>query len=358
MSEGWPTSFLCRKRGSLLDLSPEEEIEVRIDVDIPGDGWLNLHDFWCIDFDKMAEAQDNFIRLATCPVCGSPSLAPYKKRTFDYRSLHQDQVKITDSEYGKIWDLDRCENCTHVFANPCPSPDFIDSLYGEVEDPDYEEEAEGRSKNFRDILVAIEKYQPEKGNLFDVGAATGILLNLARNRGWHAEGIEASRWAVDLAKKRYNLDISLGSFGSHPIRPDHYSAVTMIDFIEHIPNPSDAAGRAHQILDPEGILCLVTPDIESLAARISGGRWWHFRPGHLSYFTMRSVITLLKKSGFRVKALKRYSWTFSVHYLLSRKDSFRTMLDDPSLALFFKKIPIKLALRDSLEIYAVKDRKE
>ena len=136
-----------------------------------------------------------------CPVCASFSLVSYKKATFDYFRLNRDQIKITDSDYGKIWDLTRCQNCSHIFANPFPSQDFIRSLYVTTEDPLYEEEAKGRSKNFAKILSFLDKTFPERGVLFDVGAATGILLNLARERGWQVEGIEPSVWAVHLARK-------------------------------------------------------------------------------------------------------------------------------------------------------------
>lgn len=294
------------------------------------------------------------MHIPACPVCGSTFLTDYKQSNFDYHQLDQKHIKITDSDYGKTWDLYRCHSCTHIFANPSPSPEFIQSLYSRIEDPLYEEEAQGREKNFKRILAYLDKILPQKGMIFDVGAATGILLNLARKEGWTVDGIEPSHWAVDVAQNKYGLKIRTGDFESAPIKNHAYSVISMIDFIEHIPEPGKAMQKAHQALAPRGIVCLVTPNSKSLAAKISGRRWWHFRPAHLGYFTKNSLLTLIHKTGFQIIKMRQYNWTFSAHYLLSRRREFRFLLKNKHLSSFWKKIPIKLALGDSLEVYARK----
>jgi len=302
-----------------------------------------------------AIGQDNFETRSTCPVCSISSLRPFKQSTFEIRKISADLIKITDSEYGKTWDLSQCTSCSHVFANPAPTPRFIQTLYSQVEDPLYEDEAEGRGKNFTKILSRLEKICPQKGTLFDVGAATGILIHLARDRGWDADGIEPSSWAVKYARENYGLNIKEGSFNEASLPSNHYAAVTMVDIVEHMSRPLEAVQKAFEILEAGGILCLVTPDIKSLAARIAGAKWWHFRPGHLGYFTAKSLQNLLDLTGFTIIKKKKYAWTFSAHYLFSRKKWLRFLIKNTRTALFWKKISIKLALSDSMEIYAKKD---
>ncbi len=289
-----------------------------------------------------------------CPVCSSPRLHSHKKGTFDYALLKKDQIKITDSEYGKVWDLSECRDCGHIFADPCPRPEFIFSLYSQVEDPAYDEEAAGRSRNFLGILANLEKLLPARGRLFDVGAATGILLRLARERGWSAEGIEASEWAVAFAAENYAIRLNQGFFEDAPLAPSSYQAVTMVDFIEHTPMPREAMAKANKILAPGGILCLVTPDIHSRAARLAGMRWWHLRPGHLAYFSLPSLRKLLSEAGFEIVKRKKYAWTFSAYYVLSRIRTFGPLIKNRRAASFLKRIRLKLALGDSFEIYAKK----
>lgn len=296
-----------------------------------------------------------FEKLKHCPVCSSTDFGSFRKRTFDIGTFTEENIKITDSDYGKIWDLDRCENCTHVFANPAPSPTFIQSLYAKTEDPDYEEEFLGRGKNFQRILASLEKTHPQKGPLLDVGAATGILLHLARDRGWNPEGVEPSSWAVAVAKAKYNLTLMEGSLETVALKSEFYTAVTLVDFIEHVSQPNEALSKIREALKPGGTVCLVTPDIQSLAARTMGKGWWHFRPGHLAYFSKKSLLTLLERSGFHVTEWRKYTWTFSAHYLLSRVRLLKLLIKNPKMALFWKTIPIKLALRDSFEVYAKKE---
>ncbi|OGD11187.1 MAG: hypothetical protein A2Y86_04285 [Candidatus Aminicenantes bacterium RBG_13_62_12] len=165
--------------------------------------------------------------------------------------------------------------------------------------------------------------------------------------------MEVSAWAAGVAGKKYGLSLHVGDFVEMDIARDRFEAVAMVDIIEHLASPAPAAAKAWQALKPGGVLCLVTPDIHSLAARLAGPRWWHLRPGHLSYFSRRSLAVLLGRAGFRVLELRRYAWTFSAQYLLSRLPFFRRWADSRS-ASFLRGIPIQLALGDSFEIYAAK----
>lgn len=289
-----------------------------------------------------------------CPVCGSTDIFPYKKSTFDYNNLTRDKIKITDNAYGEIWDLSRCETCTFIFADPFPSPQYMQSLYSQIQDPLYDEEAEGRGRNFIRILDYLAKFHPNRGVLFDIGAATGILLALARERGWQPEGIETSSWAVKTARDKYNITLQEGGFETACVADDSFTAVTMVDFIEHIPEPKTALEKAYKMLRKGGTLCLVTPNIKSLAARTAGKKWWHFRPAHLGYFTRKSIVTLLEQAGFNIIKIRSYAWTFSAHYILSRIKGGKFLLKNRQIASFCRKISLKLTLGDSFEIYAQK----
>jgi SAM-dependent methyltransferase len=303
----------------------------------------------------MTNVKGRILVVDDCPICRSRDVKPWKKGTFDYALLRTDQIKITDSEYGKIWDLSVCADCGHIFADPYPDPAYLASLYSQVEDPLYDQEAEGRSRNFAPILDRLDQYRPSRGALFDVGAATGILCDAARRRGWKVDGVDPSAWAVRYAAEKYGIKLRESGFEEADVPPAAFQAVTMIDLIEHTPRPREAVAKAFSILAPDGLACLVTPDIHSLAAKLLGPRWWHLRPGHLAYFSKKSLQTLLEGAGFRILETRRYAWTFSLHYLVSRIRWFRSFSQSRASS-FLRRIPIKLSLGDSFEIYAAKDR--
>ena len=302
----------------------------------------------------MRDGKGQFKTLDACPACAGTDIRGFRKGTYSGR-LSEDEIKITDSQYGKTWDLSICRGCGHIFANPCPTAEYLASLYGRVEDPLYEDEAAGRSRNFLRILRRLEELLPGKGGIFDVGAATGILLDLARRRGWEPAGIEPSSWAIKAAVETYGLRLIEGAFETASLPRDRYAAVTMVDFIEHTPLPFEAVRQARAILRPGGVLVLVTPDIHSRAARLAGRRWWHLRPAHLAFFSRGSIAALLQRAGLAIVAEHRYAWTFSAHYLLSRSPALQHQLGKRRAASFLKRIPIKLALRDSFEVYALKE---
>lgn len=302
----------------------------------------------------MTEETRELVRPAACPACGGRSFRPERKGTYTDR-LTRDEIKITDSRYGKTWDLSLCLDCGHLFADPCPTPELIFSLYGQVEDPLYEDEAAGRARNFLTVLRRLERLAPGRGPLFDVGAATGILLDLARSRGWEPDGIEPSAWASGVAAAKYGLRLRRGAFETADLPRAAYAAVTMVDVLEHTPLPFEALKKAREILRPGGFLVVVTPDIHSVAARLAGRRWWHLLPAHLAFFSRASLAAVLGRAGFRVVRRRRYAWTFSLHYLLSRLPALARLADRPRLASFFKGVRLKLALGDSFEVYAVRD---
>ncbi len=289
-----------------------------------------------------------------CPACGGASFRPRRRRTFDPAGLDPSQIKITDRRYGAVWDLSRCDACGHLFADPAPTPAFIDGLYARVEDPLYDAEAEGRRRNFERILDVLEERLPGKGRLLDVGAATGILMDAARARGWRVDGVEPSRWAIAFARERYGLEIVRGTVEEADLPAGAYDAVTCVDVIEHTARPEATLRRVAGLLREGGLAVIVTPDGRSVAARLAGRRWWHYRPGHLSYFTKRSLDALVRRCGLETAVRRRYAWVFSANYLVSRLPVVSGILRSARIASFLRGIPIKLALRDSFEIYARK----
>jgi 2-polyprenyl-3-methyl-5-hydroxy-6-metoxy-1,4-benzoquinol methylase len=305
-----------------------------------------------------SSASPRFALSASCPVCLGTRLRFARKGTLSAADLSATKLKSTYGTYGETWDLSECLDCGHLFANPIPDRADLVSLYARVEDTDYEGESSGRSRNFLRILKRLERYAPAKGSLFDAGAASGLFLSLARRRHWLVTGVEPGAWLVEYAKNKYGLALRHGAFEEIPASTGPYQAVSMIDLIEHMAAPRLAVAKAYDLLAPGGVLCLVTPDIHSLAARLAGQRWWHLRPGHIAFFSAKSLTRLLQDAGFTILRRTRYAWTFSLHYIFARIPALAPVAARPKAASFLKRFQIKLALRDSFEFYAMKEPRE
>jgi 2-polyprenyl-3-methyl-5-hydroxy-6-metoxy-1,4-benzoquinol methylase len=286
-----------------------------------------------------------------CPLCRSKKIELFKKGTINPRALIPENFKITDSHYGSRWNFSICRVCSYVFSNPTPREEDLVNFYSLLEDEEYSQEAEGRAKNFKTILKRLNKLKKPGNRLLDVGAASGIFLDLARKEGYEIYGIEPSRSLVKEAKEQYDISLFCGTLKNYP-DPKKFSVIALIDIIEHLTDPVSFLEQVSSRLQKNGILVLVTPDIRSVAARMTGKKWWHYRIAHLNFFNKKSLHTLIKKSGLEMLSQKRYAWNFSIFYLLSR--ILPGLRNKKSLQKILKKVNLKLQLFDSWEIYARK----
>ncbi|MDO8638508.1 MAG: methyltransferase domain-containing protein [Candidatus Daviesbacteria bacterium] len=318
--------------------------------------WIFILTKWArfVNKQKSKKVMEKVVTDKECNLCGGISgEIIYKKRGKPMGSY-----KITDNSYGVHHQIVRCLGCGLVFADPIDKDKKIVERYKYFKDPEYEAERIGRGQNQKEILNNLNNMFPNKGKLLDVGCATGAFLESAKNDGWDVLGIEPSKWATDVAKNKYTLPVLQGTIDSLKIPKKSFDVVVCLDVIEHVISPRKLLKSINKVLKPDGLLCLVTPDKDSLLSRVLGENWWHVRPDHIFYFSESSINLLLQSEGFDKNAVKRYSWTFSFDYWISRFNENIPFIY--TVGLFFKKIPILnyfskrrygINFRDSLELY-------
>ena len=293
-------------------------------------------------------------KRTACPLCHSENVKPFKKGTFDPEKINSSDFKITDSNYGSMWTFFSCKKCGFVFANPYVPEEKIIEFYSQLEDYEYSSEAEGRAKNFKTILKRLNKIEKPGNTLLDVGAASGIFLDLCQKEGYESSGIEPSRFLVDEAERLYGLKLFQGTIDD--FKPQKkFAVITLLDIIEHLTDPGKFMTKILPMLEDKGVLIFVTPDINSFAARFAGKRWWHYRTAHVNFFNLKSITYLLEKHNCKIIKRKRYAWNFSLYYLLTRIFPSFKKKKPGTLQKIIKSINLKLQLFDSWEIYAEKN---
>lgn len=221
--------------------------------------------------------------------------------------------KKTEVMNKQGYSIVRCDECGLVFVSPrLPADALAESVYG----PGYFDAEKGygledhfgianknRSiKNGTERLRWIEKYAT-RGRLLDVGCAAGFFMLAAKQRGWNVSGIEISDHAAAYAREKFGLDVKTGSFNQKPSEPESFDLVTMLDVIEHLPNPLSGLENARNILKPQGLLFVATPNFDSLPARVLGREWGLVAPEHhFYYFTPGIIEKMLAKAGFKIVA--------------------------------------------------------
>jgi 2-polyprenyl-3-methyl-5-hydroxy-6-metoxy-1,4-benzoquinol methylase len=284
----------------------------------------------------------------SCWVCGSKSLKLIKSSDIR-KPLESRMFSISDSHYGTTSDIYRCENCGFL---QCSSLNNELPFYEKLKDCPYESSRWARELQFRKILNIVRKYRA-KGKLLDVGAGSGILVEQAIDLGYDAEGIEPSGWLVNKAKE-YNLPIHLGILPHQDIQGP-YDIVTLIDVIEHVSDPRKLLSDIQKLINREGIIIVVTPDVGSFFARIMGWKWWHFRLAHLGYFNKKTFKSIFNATGFKLIKMLRPTWYLPLDYLIERLNTYLPRILRVPVRPFFRKIVIPLNLRDSiLGIFSLK----
>ena len=132
---------------------------------------------------------------ARCPLCGSP----------DWRSEFRKQ----DAVYL------RCLSCSAVYQHPQPTREQLQQVYSK----EYYVKSEWSPQyvGYRDYLTSTDLQSARKlfapvtalgegagRRLLDIGCATGNVLEVARQHGWNASGIEISPWAAARARARFH----------------------------------------------------------------------------------------------------------------------------------------------------------
>jgi SAM-dependent methyltransferase len=167
-----------------------------------------------------------------------------------------------------------------------------------------------------------------------------------------------SSWAAGEARAKTGCNVFEGSIEESALAEGAYDAVTMLDLIEHVPDPMSTVASAARLLRPGGALFVLTPDLGAPVARLMRSWWWGLRPAHLHYFSRATLTDFLEKSGFAVVEVRRPGHWFTLGYWISRLTGY-----SPGLAalagklakmVLIEHLPVYLNTLDSVGVLAIK----
>lgn len=296
-----------------------------------------------------------------CNLCGSsdsvqlyPSTIPSGEDTEDYSAF-----RCTSNGYGRHDSIVKCRQCGLVYANPRRNSAEVLEKYVNVEDPLYVEERQGRVMTFGKHLQPLQRFigPPAGRTLLDVGAHTGVFVEVANHAGWNSLGIEPSHWSVQMARKS-GIELIEGTLASSNLPDNHFDVVTLWDVIEHLSDPMNELKQVFRVLKPGGWVVIHTMNIESLFARLMGSRWPWFMEMHLYYFSERTLQCMLETIQFQWKISQPQGRYLRLGYLISRIKPFShrlmTLLDRLIRTLHLEHMPVAINLGDLITVYAQK----
>ena len=209
-------------------------------------------------------------------------------------------------------------------------------------------------------LNIIESLIQNRGNLLDIGCATGIFLKKAGERGRELNGIEKSENAANIASELIGPDRISTEDLIHYKTNNKFHLITLWALIEHLTEPRAYLSKINNILELGGVLTLSTPNMNSVSRVLMGRKWrYYLPPEHLLYFNVNSLSILLNEFGFKVLKLKSHikqiaffqKDSFFVNYY-NRNFTFRIILKSLLFPLYF--INRIIPIGETLEVYAQK----
>lgn len=265
-------------------------------------------------------------------------------------SLARDRCALCGA-VGEPWiasrgrDLLRCRSCGFIWVRQGVARTGSGESIYESDQPIFATERdyyldETAVDAAQDKLGWVRRFVPAGRRLLDVGANYGYFLKQAQGT-FDATGIEPSATVVAWGREHLGVNLQQGSIETdNPAYVDRFDAVTLLDVVEHLPDPRGALERCRRYLARGGHLFLTTPDAGALVARLLGVHWYYIDiVEHVSLFSAANLQRLLGECGFRVVEHRTFGRTYRLSYIerrlqqLSRESLLLRMAHVASLPL-------------------------
>ncbi|WP_022761366.1 class I SAM-dependent methyltransferase [Butyrivibrio sp. AD3002] len=136
----------------------------------------------------------------------------------------------------------------------------------------------------------------------EIGCGKGEYMTPMESTGAVVSGIEHLASSVEVAKKNgHSVMQGFIENSDTKIENSPYDGFIIMNFLEHIPNPSDFLMGIGSNLSEEGVGIVEVPNFDMM---IRKSLYSEFIQDHLSYFTKDSLVGLLMRSGFEVISCK------------------------------------------------------
>jgi len=169
---------------------------------------------------------------------------------------------------------------------------------------------------YKNIRIEIMPLLPEKiDRIFEIGCGTGETLAYIKNVK-HAKwtgGIELTK-TTEKIKKNKNIDLIIYGDIENKILPFKKASLYIIlclDVLEHLNNPWAVLKKLRSYLKKDGIIICSIPNVRNykvLFPLLFLDNWNYSENGildktHLRFFTKKTSIKLIEKSGFKVDSI-------------------------------------------------------
>lgn len=259
------------------------------------------------------------------PEWGSAPRKPLVQLDMAHRGEWMGSVIGPDVTTGQpmVYQILRCELCICLHAWPLPSPGALATYYQhhfyQIDKPEALDRMEA-DRMWWEVCVygpLLEQCRwnvrlecPEETQIryLDIGAGTGIGLDVAARKGWETSAIEPNAtFAERLATRGHDTYCgTLETFVVEARRTGKQWHVLMAqEVLEHQPCGEAWLLDCYDLLGLGGLLVLVVPNDASpiqyaACERLGIAPYWWAVPQHLAFYTPKALQLLVRRCGFRI----------------------------------------------------------
>lgn len=254
----------------------------------------------------------------TCPLCG---------------------YSVTDVAFEyqagcKVWPLYWCKMCEFSFIRPMPIELLEERKMESIEDAEHFSplfkilhEYLILDREARFINTIRNKAQIE---LLDIGCGSGWTTDFWRRKGFHVEAVEPSLVRCEYARRLYDFTVH-NCYIEDLNFPGKYDVIVLRQVLEHLEHPMAVINSVRHLLNDDGVILLVVPNIDCIGRKLFGRHWEWVLPWHCNFFTPKSIVRLTETLGFNVVA------TYQSPSPLYYGESLGRYLSSPVVEGFFSK---------------------
>ncbi|MBC8046668.1 MAG: class I SAM-dependent methyltransferase [Fimbriimonadaceae bacterium] len=196
--------------------------------------------------------------------------------------------------------------------NPLPLKEDLDQIYNSVQyfsehmQYDYKKL---KPSEINDLVLRIgsfhynylSKFISTIKSIFEIGPGGGFNLKFFADKNINAEGIETSTISTEFAKSKLKINLinsSLEDFNNSAEKK--YQVVMLNHVLEHFIDAKQAMMKIKSLVDENGYLYIRVPDHNSYDRKAQKENWPAYLPYHISYFSQKNLVLLLKQFGFTI----------------------------------------------------------
>ena len=263
-----------------------------------------------LDIAPMHEPEPGWEEVLVCPICEATP------QHFMMWQTPVTKMRIGDAVVGLTTPIpwSECPNCEVEYQKVRLTRESLDYYYrsDQYRRLINQDNEEFRDENSLRYAKAVMEFLEEVGvtatRQLDYGSGTGALL---RSVPWDGVGVEISENATKWSRER-----GVEVFGTLGEVEGTFDFITIIETLEHLPNPVATLEALMEYLEPGGHILIGVP----WSGKHSGDKT---QIGHLFSFALPSMMFLTEKVGIIGKAVSemKYSETGVALFFLGVKDA-------------------------------------